>query len=397
MTLTGKSHVIPVVFATNDNYAPYLEVALRSLIEHADDLHEYHIYILYTELSSKYMRAIGSLAERNVRIEFTDVSENLKGVDYLPTGYPSAETLYRIVAAEIFSEQYEKIVYLDCDLIVLRDIALLHAHDLKDSVLGAAKEMLSVALAEYVEQTLGIHSKDYFNAGVLLINTHKFEEFAIRKKCFELLMSGKTLKYADQDALNIACEGLVEFIEKRWNADWAYKRLNMQINPDVRMDDAMNEPNIVHYITDMKPWRRPDLEFSEYFWKYARKSVFYEEILFRNFNENRYNCFARHLFPFNSVKKGKSIILYGAGSVGEAFYRQLQITRYAVLLAWCDKNYKNLKGENLISNPAFIRKLPYDYIVIAVKSKTIADEIRCDLIGMGVDETKIVWTYPEHL
>lgn len=42
---------------------------------------------------------------------------------------------------------------------------------------------------------------------------------------------------------------------------------------------------ILHFSSQIKPWRQPELELSNEFWRYARKTDFYEEILYANMKE----------------------------------------------------------------------------------------------------------------
>ena len=50
-----------------------------------------------------------------------------------------------------------------------------------------------------------------------------------------------------------------------------------------------NTPKIIHYAGGYKPWKKPDLAYSEYFWYYARKTPFYEELLFENLRTLKQN------------------------------------------------------------------------------------------------------------
>ena len=398
MDETGvKSCIIPVAFSTNDNYAPYLDVAMRSLIDHAGSDNDYAVYILYTHLSARNIRRIEALRKGNIHIEFIDVTEELRELDYSPDGHVSVETVYRMVIPDVLP-QYEKIIYLDCDLIVLQDIAQLYAQDIGDSILGATREIAFDWLVEHARNTLKIEPSDVFNAGVLIINSRKFKEQIIKRKCFDLLAGDTYFRVWDQDVLNIVCRNSVRFIDRRWNCGWGNAALNARSNSFAgsrTLDEIEADACIIHYHTYLKPWFRPDIDLAEYFWKYARESTFYEEILFRNFNRNIFNCFEKYLFPFNAIEKGANIALYGAGRVGEAFFQQLKATCYANVLMWCDKNYRNMRGEEKISDPLMIHNIPYDYVLIAVKNEKTAEEIKDELIAIGIDENKIVWISPQ--
>lgn len=328
-----------------------------------------------------------------------DIEESVRNLSYSPEGdHLSIETVYRLVIADILP-QYDKIVYLDCDTIILKDIALLCMQDIGDSVLGAVRGRINESLAEYCRNTLEVAPSEYFNAGVLIVNARQFKKQDIQGKCFALLNSrGRDFKMHDQDVLNIACQNQVMFLDQRWNFRWMHIAFNMRpllFENGLDLDEVMSDSCIIHYNGGIKPWARPDIEMAEYFWRYARNSIYYEEILLKNFkNPDATDCFKNYIFPFKSIKRNKKIILYGAGRVGAAFYNQLKSTQYGDLLLWCDKNYKNIKTSPRIMNPMLIRDFPYDYIVIAVKDENVAQDIKNDLIGMGVSDTRIIWENP---
>ncbi len=60
--------LIPIFFATDDNYIPFLEVALRSLIENASPNHDYKIHILNTGLKPENMAVISKLENENFHV-----------------------------------------------------------------------------------------------------------------------------------------------------------------------------------------------------------------------------------------------------------------------------------------------------------------------------------------
>lgn len=99
-------------------------------------------------------------------------------------------------------------------------------------------------------------------------------------------------------------------------------------------------------------------------------------------------------FPVGQFMKYKKIVLYGAGKVGQEYYRQITSLGSCIVL-WADKRYK------LLSNSGFpvrdikdAKKLEYDVILLAAKQKVMADEMQNDLINAGFDKEKIVWAKP---
>lgn len=101
------------------------------------------------------------------------------------------------------------------------------------------------------------------------------------------------------------------------------------------------------------------------------------------------------VFPYSDLDKMSRIILYGAGKIGVAYYRQIYLRKLANMVLWVDKCWENYKDSYMpISDPNQIKNCEYDYLVIAVKKKELADEIRRELISQGIEEEKILWRAP---
>lgn len=97
----------------------------------------------------------------------------------------------------------------------------------------------------------------------------------------------------------------------------------------------------------------------------------------------------RHLFPFDLVEKNQNIILYGAGIVGQAFQEQLKMLSYCNLILWVDRNYRSYGRKDIVDVDR-IRSVVFDKIVVAIKNNNIAQDVKRDLLSMGVAEEQII-------
>lgn len=92
--------------------------------------------------------------------------------------------------------------------------------------------------------------------------------------------------------------------------------------------------------------------------------------------------------PIANVK----IILYGAGVCGKEYYECIQEDENFNLVSWVDKKcFNQLIQGYLIEEPSIGIKKEYDKIIIAVKSESVAEEIRSELVQMGVKQENIIW------
>lgn len=100
----------------------------------------------------------------------------------------------------------------------------------------------------------------------------------------------------------------------------------------------------------------------------------------------------KFIFPFKRICQGASIILYGAGYVGQVFHHQITLSDYCNIVAWVDKGYKRgeLRQIGVVGKEA-LHTQRYDYVVLAVSQTDVAEEIAGELVAYGVDKGKIVF------
>lgn len=114
--------------------------------------------------------------------------------------------------------------------------------------------------------------------------------------------------------------------------------------------------------------------------------------------ENEDNKIIRYLNPYTNLLKGKKIILYGAGRVGKDYYRLNCKAQDFCLDMWVDSDWERLQKENYnVQSVDQVLSVEYDYVLIAVKNQEKAEEIRTQLQGKGIDNSKIIWKTPIEL
>lgn len=103
----------------------------------------------------------------------------------------------------------------------------------------------------------------------------------------------------------------------------------------------------------------------------------------------------QYVFPYSDLEKESKIILYGAGRVGMDYYRLINRQKRLELVLWVDKDWKKYHDISTpVYDPETIKNYNYDYIIIAVKKRVIADEIRQELVKRGIETDKILWKVP---
>lgn len=261
---------IPVFFAVDNGYIPFLSVALRSLIDNTSKENIYAIKILYTNVTEENKIKIKKYETENISIEFVDLNKQLEEIkEKLYTrNYFSNTTYYRLFIPELYPE-YDKAVYIDSDTVCLSDIAELYNTDMGDNLIAGIPDGVIQAIdifKDYVERVVGVADyNNYFNAGVIVMNLKELRDYKFEEKFIYMLEKIKFEVTQDQDYLNRLCKGRVKILDYSWN--------RMPV-----MGKTEGKINLIHYNLGAKPWYFDNVVYQEYFWEYAKKTEFYNEI-----------------------------------------------------------------------------------------------------------------------
>lgn len=265
-----KQKEIPIFFATDDNYMPFLDVSINSIITNASKKYKYIINVLNTGLRKENVDIVKRQENKNFTINFVDISEAVEGLkDKLKNVYHfGLATYYRLFIQSLFP-QYSKVLYLDCDLVVLGDISKLYNTNMGDNIIAAIPDQVIAGKEEFRQYTsiaLGIQHQNYINAGVMLMNLDKFREHNIENKFAYLVEHYNFDTIApDQDYINVLCNGKIKYLPNGWN------KAALQ-------NKTEGELNLVHYCLYKKPWQVDDVINGSHFWEYAQKSPFASKI-----------------------------------------------------------------------------------------------------------------------
>ncbi|MCP3390683.1 glycosyltransferase family 8 protein [Bradyrhizobium sp. CCGB12] len=226
-----------------------LATTLRSIVEARKSSEPFEFHVLVDGLSERVRgRIFDSLPPGSASIRWIEVDlEAFR--DFSTLSYISRATYARLLIPRIFPDTVSRVLYLDSDLLVLDDLRALLAIDLEGKVLGAVLDGLD---SELKNQTIRLpvpRVRDYFNGGVLLIDLRQWRKAKISEAALEYLKRCPESPFSDQDALNVACDGLWKRLDSRWN----YLAYNEKL--DVSELTGDHKPSIVHFTTWKKPWK----------------------------------------------------------------------------------------------------------------------------------------------
>ncbi len=285
------SNHIPVFCATDENYAPFASIMMKSVLMHTDSFIDF--YIMDGGITKKTKKLIEKDIKKypNKKLHFVDMTKyNLSRFPNL--SYYSLNTFSRYFIPWI-APNLKKVIYLDVDIVVKKDIIELYNQDLENySIAAMPEDFLNYSknlLKNEVYPEYNIES-NYFNAGVLLLDIPKLIQFNFTEKALKLTkeLSDK-LRCADQDILNILFEN-------------NYKKLNLKFDffpdylPEYKKENpqfTLIEPTIIRYIA-IKPWNAYSANQQD-FDAVLKTSVFYKRIT-RRYRSKRISKF--YLFGF---------------------------------------------------------------------------------------------------
>lgn len=235
---------VDIVLCSDRDVLPGLAVTVRSALEHATRPLRLNLITHGLTETDKAKLSKSWEHPRCAGVRFADIPWS-RLQKFRSTGYLKSKLAYaRYFMAEIFPD-IERCVYLDTDLLVLRDIC--EANDLElGSNLAAAVRDVSVRTSgptPDLTARLGLRRpENYFNSGFLVVDLASWRREEIEQKLIDLSITRyDDLHAQDQDALNVVLEDRVLLIDPDWNTSQYEKPLPL-------------EGKIIHLIGTVKPW-----------------------------------------------------------------------------------------------------------------------------------------------
>ena len=282
-----------IVCATDDNYIQHCCVMLVSLLCNNKDV---DIYVLTEGLRPENEKIVREEVEHHGgRVSFCVVDgSKLEGLPLSKRSdlnHISMATYYRLLIAKLLPIEVEKVIYLDCDIVVNGSLEELWETNLENM---AAAAILQIGYGFEAERLRYPIEYGYFNAGVNMLNLRYFREHDITERFFRYLEEhGHELVYNDQDVLNGVLYDKCVHVMPQWNMTPAFYDMFLSKKGDKRDDVIINDyaaekenikrfknnPNIVHYASKIKPWDDNCTHpLCGLYYEYAQKTLNYNTI-----------------------------------------------------------------------------------------------------------------------
>ena len=380
----------------------HLAVSVASILCNADKEDEFEFYILDGGISEKSKAKINKLKKiKPFEIEYVAVNptEFANCASAANLNYITVPTYYRFKIASLKPE-LEKAIYLDSDIVVKKSLSDLWKEDISDFAAGVVEDAAFPKLRQDNKDRLGC--KEYFNAGILLLNLKKWRESDTEKKCFDFVEKEKDkILLGDQDVLNAVLKDETKFLHPKWNVQTsAFNGGSYEYFSEAENNDAIKKPAIIHFTTCFKPWdpKRKHQHEKEYFkylkltpWKNCIFRYKFLEIL-NFFNTNKKKMlsyktyeqicdlfmnmnFQKRIDKLAKKYKNKNIIVYGAGNAFNVISDNFDLSKLNIIGVADFKfkdggTYKNYKTVS----PRSISDQKPDVVLISMLESQIASE-----------------------
>lgn len=256
-----------VVYASNDNYARHLAVSLYSLLDKNREAGTIEVFILSMNLSDQTKKRLQMTAQPfGRRVTFLELGDLKERFSYeVDTGGFDLSIMARLFMGEVLPKEVGRVLYLDCDTVVLASLERLWEMELGSYMLGAVMEP---TIYPSVKEGIGLSPEaPYFNSGVLLIDLKRWKEENAQKQLLDFYRSmGGKLFAGDQDTINGALKGRIKPLSPRYNFFTNYRYFHyrhlVRLSPVYGnitkngFKEAKRHPVILHFMGDERPWKQ---------------------------------------------------------------------------------------------------------------------------------------------
>ncbi|WP_413852577.1 glycosyltransferase family 8 protein [Candidatus Ruminimicrobium bovinum] len=288
---------INICLSSDNNYAQHLTVTIASILKNANTDDELFFFIFDGGITSDNKEKILKLKEiKHFEIKFILIDSSK--LAYLPNHsfHISIATYFRFKIASLLPINIDKIIYLDCDIIVLKSLSNLFNEDIKDYYIAGVED-----IGYYFDRRFLKRETDsfYINAGVLLINIAKWREDYIEEKLLSATENNLLLIHNDQDIINFKLKDKIKALDLKWNVQDSFARILGKLHPlKKQIKQAVLNPAIVHYTGAIKPWQSIYIPFGELYIDYLKLTPFY-----RSHNmKSKFKMFFEYYY-FNLIKR----------------------------------------------------------------------------------------------
>lgn len=309
-----------IAFVCNDGYVKYVSVTMVSILQNHPGVN-IHFYLICNDISERSKRCVSQL---NALFPFevtylTFDSERFSELNETHNLHLPDETYIRYFIADLIPN-VDRLLLLIGELVVDRSLMGWYNVNLGNLLIAAAKDPLDRGMKAWFEKFNIPPEYPYLNTGILLINAKRWREWHLGERLLQTAQEwGDLFWFPEQDAINVLCYDKNFLISQKYN-------FCCELNWDNLDDRAEAGKNTVIYrwAGPQKPWANAKCNHTHLFWKYARLSPFYEEILYKNLKVSSVQNITQHIRQVADIALLRNINNYSNNRFN--YYRNMMLT-----------------------------------------------------------------------
>jgi lipopolysaccharide biosynthesis glycosyltransferase len=247
---------IPIFLAADNKYARYCAVTITSILENTSQPDRLKFFVLSSDISNENTEKLKQICHHfSSEIFIVHVDLSLFSSFPMVLEHINLNTYSRFLIPELCSD-YKQAIYLDCDIIVLSDIAHLFDKGIDTKPIGAVPHV-ALPYQDTFVRSFDVRGDDiYFNAGILVIDIDLWKQKQYSKTIVQYCTNNiQNLTFADQDALNVLFWQNYHHLPGVWNVESRlYKEKLLGLPQDQETNYRTQNPAIIHYTGPDKPW-----------------------------------------------------------------------------------------------------------------------------------------------
>ena len=207
------NNAVEIAFILDEGFVIPTSVAITSLVKNKNKDTNYNIYLIASNLSDYSIDKFYKYSSKSIAINIIK-SDSIKYKNYhqFDSKKPCCASISALLKFELpnLLPDLDKILYLDGDIIVKKDLSILYKTNLDDNYAAVVKDSGCI----YYHSSESIKNlKNYFNSGVMLLNLKKMREHNMPEKLLDAKRNSSDMSLMDQNIFNILFENHVKFMD----------------------------------------------------------------------------------------------------------------------------------------------------------------------------------------
>ncbi len=268
-TIAEAKNTINVAFTVDKNYHLFTMLTINSILKNNTSNSDYMFYIVESDFSERQKLQMQKYVEdRGHEVTFININTDVldKGINFFDSrqwlGRLTSISIARILLPDLLPKDVKRVLYLDADILVLKDLLPLYNTRLNGKVAGMIPDGMTP------EYSFHKFKSPYFNSGVILMDLDLWRKQALSKQMLSYLHNNidkftpkkdsyTYFNFPDQDLINLFLKGKVKLLDDKYNHKDTSNHATLHVV-------------IIHFIGECKPWVSFDRAYYPYYYLYYK-------------------------------------------------------------------------------------------------------------------------------